>query len=764
MSEFRRLPDDIYREAGEVIRSVSGKGERSEVEVMPGFEAMVAGVAVALGKAAPNALYDTSTSNAEDWVNEGSSEWRHLHTAAAHAIDAYRSSANLVSGKPAEVMTYMASDVLTQTAAKRMEMAVKDVHPAFSKGLDENQVARVEEARMDRDEARSIHAESYGNYSDLARWRQDGISESLVSGGNLAPAMKEQIALIADMVQRDIHEVGPRVRRVDERLADFAEPENSKPLFQPVSVLEMDQVRGLIDGGQKPHSRTDYAILAHVEVVGHVDEVSNLARAQALADMEIRRSDGGMEVQAHDVREIAVRIEAHRLAMEDARKRAFDEIDWPSPMPDHIEELAWGKRTDRFAPETQVGLFQAVEHGDRVPGLLAMQLSLRSEEMFEQGLSAALGRDAREVAGVAPEFAAPRIQPEEGYDVRISKEGGYEVGDLYDKGFMIRHEDGNVLLSSIESRRPIAFPIGDLEDVMKHSLENQAGIDNPDGVSMRTAGHSVRFWEPGHINEATVDGAHLEDFLHAAQLIQKEIALNPTTERVITYEGIDRSGEDERLLNNLYLPGDRVRIDEKINVSGVDRDALKEQLGSEPLEISKTVVRGEERENHMGGTNQVSIMQYEFKGHEGRFPAPSFQHERGDEHAYGMVAVVDQKLWLVPLDEKLIAGQEDSARVTGPAREITATSETINPQENARRFESMKQMITEEGPSAGEFVFRPQAFGAKDGPVDLIAVPWMSGTSQSEKDAGFKAIAEVGQPRAGVVQAFAASMAASQSR
>lgn len=640
MAEFRQLPDEVYREAGEVVRAVSGSGPRPEVEVMPGFESMVAGAIVVLGRAAPHALYDSRPSLAEDWVREGSNEWRALHTATAHAIDGFRRHEGIESSRPAEVMTHIVSDVLTQTSARRMEMAVKDSNPAFSKALDQSQLSRVESAREDNDEARSIHAESYGNYSDLSRWRQEDLSRNLVAGSNLSAEMKAQIAAVASLIERQTYEIGPRVRLIDERLADFMEPENSRPLFQSVTVLEHDRVVRLTSGEEKPHGKVDHAILAHSEIVGD-SPASQLARAQAMADMEVRTPDGGVELKADTASEIAIRIEAHRLAIEGARKRAYDEIDWPNPLPSHVEQVAWGTSPHRFDPETQVGLFQAIENGDRVPGLVAMQLGLRAEEMLDQAI--------------------------------------------------------------------------------------QTGIDHDRNVQVKEAG------------------------------------LNSQPERVITYEGIDRSHDDADLINNLYRPGDRVRIDEKINVAGVDREALKEQLGSEPLEISKTVVRGEERENFMGGINQVSIMQYEFKGHEGRFPAPSFQHENGDEHAYGMVAVVDNRLWLVPLDENLISEGSD-ARVTGPAREIVATSETVDPQENARRFESMKQMLTEDGPSAGEFAYRPNAFGAKEGPIDLIAAPWMSGTSDSEREVGLKAISEQSGPKQGLAQAVAASMGASHSR
>jgi hypothetical protein len=98
----------------------------------------------------------------------------------------------------------------------------------------------------------------------------------------------------------------------------------------------------------------------------------------------------------------------------------------------------------------------------------------------------------------------------------------------------------------------------------------------------------------------------------------------------ITYEGsnADRLRADDQLWRrDLYLPGERVRINEQVQVPGVMLGVLNLKLGDQPLEISNTIVRGIERSTGLGGSNLVASTEYEFEGHEGRFPAAQFQGE-----------------------------------------------------------------------------------------------------------------------------------------
>jgi hypothetical protein len=207
-------------------------------------------------------------------------------------------------------------------------------------------------------------------------------------------------------------------------------------------------------------------------------------------------------------------------------------------------------------------------------------------------------------------------------------------------------------------------------------------------------------------------------------------------ERGFTYENTDAEATRDYRLDGLYLPGDKVRMDEKVNVRGVDKDALRETLGTEPLEIARTVIVGTEHDNGMGGTSPAVRPEYEFVGHKDRYPAGQFQHERGDEHVYGMIAVVDERMFLVPLDDK---AEQNAPVVTGPAREIVATMVSSDEIRNNENIEIMRHEVGQV-PVAGEFVFRPDAYGRKEGPVELVAVPWMSDVGSAEHEAGIKAI------------------------
>ena len=605
MTEFRQIPDAVYGEAGRTIRAVSGTGPRPEVEAITGFEAMVAGTAIALERGAPHALYDSRATTADEWLREGSDPWRKLHAATARVIDLHRTREVLFDG-PEAVMTHMAADVLNQADAQRKATALRFNDKPFDDALTPEQLEDVRYARNHPDWADDIRAQSHGGYSALPTLAQRVVAERLETGSNLPDGFREHMAPALAVVSRDLNDLPYRNREVDERIADFSEGEDGRPgrpLFAAATsetLRRVDELRA----GDRPHGNVETGIVAHMIVNGGPeahDGVASAAYARALVEQD------GRSITAPQV---AVRLEAERIAVNNARTRFYEDIDTAQGVPEHIDQIAFERRFEIMAPEAQVGLFQELEYGDNVPALKAMRL----------------GQMALAV-----------------------ESGSMEIG-MAERGF--------------------------------------------------------------------------------------------------TYENVTKEAADAYRLDGLYLPGDKVRMDDKVSVRDVDKDALRETLGTGPLEIAKTVIVGTEIDNGMGATSPAVRPQYEFVGHEGRYPAGQFQHERGDEHVYAMVAVVQDRMFLVPLDDK---AEQHAPVVTGPAREIVATLVSGDKSRNDENIEIMRHEVGQE-PVAGEFVFRPDAYGRKEGPVELVAVPWMSGVGAAEHEAGMKAIhAEIakGAPEAG---------------
>ena len=223
-------------------------------------------------------------------------------------------------------------------------------------------------------------------------------------------------------------------------------------------------------------------------------------------------------------------------------------------------------------------------------------------------------------------------------------------------------------------------------------------------------------------------------------------------ERRIAYEGIDTSDQDSRWRENLHLPGDLVRVDPSRRIVGVDHDALAQRVGSEPLEIARTVVEGVERDNTLGGKYQAALEHYEFKGLEGRFPAGAFQHERGEEHRYGVLLAEGEKLWFVPMSDDM-----DAPKPAGAPREVVSAVESSH----VGSFDTMRDMVKDE-PAAGEFVLRPEAFGRTEGPVELVGAPWMSSAGAEESALARAAVqVEPSLPGRGQPEALRAAVARS---
>ena len=608
MSQFRQIPDEVNKEAGDILRYVHKGGPRPEIEVLPGFEQIVAASALALEKAAPNLMYTSSATPAERWVEEGTNEWRMMHRSVARTIDMHRQGTELFE-EPSDVMNHILSNVVMQSEARRMDTAIRLLDPAFEQGLTESQIDTVRYAKDDPDVAGQIRDEAMGAYERAPDYAQREISSSLLTGDRLSPALKAEVSAAYDIVTRELNDLGENNRYVTGRTGDFQD--FGKPLFSEITPAQIADADRLAHAPDHVYSNLEIAVVAHERIHpttpgGIQDFEARVARARALADMDDRWEDP---------RRIAVVIEADRIEIEKAR-RVWGDIDGGTPVRDMLlaETLARGDEHHKLGTDEAIGLFQAIRGADEVPGLTAMRLSRAAVDVMAED-----------------------------------------------------REHGKV--------------------------------------------------------KAAVDLVRPED-------------------RVISYENItEEQAKDYRL--DLYLPGDKVRFNDRVNIRDVDKDSIALTLGTEPLVVARTIVEGTTMEDGMGGVGKAVRPQYEFIGHDGRFPAGQFQHERGDEHVYGVVTMKDEKLWLVPLNPSHEIDR-DTGRATDAPREVVGAAREIVAMENGeeggpRQLKDFADQIRDE-PAAGEFVFRPDAYGRVDGPVELVAVPWMSRADDAELKAADRAV------------------------
>jgi hypothetical protein len=199
----------------------------------------------------------------------------------------------------------------------------------------------------------------------------------------------------------------------------------------------------------------------------------------------------------------------------------------------------------------------------------------------------------------------------------------------------------------------------------------------------------------------------------------------------IVYEGIDASEQEERWLKAMDLPGEKVRIDTEARIHGVDVHDKMDELGMDPLTISRSIVRTQMEPDHMGGERQASYLEYEFEGKDGRHPAKQFMEEGGREHMYGVLLVRDDRMWAVPLAEDEIK-RDGVMLLDGPAREVVGFAGKDQDDLHPEGFAGMKQSVLDGNGSAGEYYFQPRDGFGDPGPINVLNSPWESSASPDE--------------------------------
>lgn len=610
MVEFRAIPDGVYGEAGDVIRHVRDGGTPPEVEVMPGFGAMVAASAIALEKGAPRAIFTSHDTEADRYLKQGNNEWRMFHKAVARVVDLHRTGEQQFD-EPNDVMNHIVGDVMYQARMRHVDLALTNSHEAFLEPLSAKDRDLVEYARDDDDVRRDIRSEASGSYELLPRYSQQDIAADLFSGANLSPELKREIDAAYPAITQANDDLGYQTRYVNERLGNFSDFQS--PLFEEIDPSRVARVDHLSHGETRMPSNVEMGVIAHERVFptkgdGMADYDVRVARARALGDMETKRE---VVTRYHSPAEVAIAIEADRLAIQEARKsHMLDPRD--VTLKDEIVRQATEHHT--LPAEDQASLFRDIRTGDAVPGVSAMRLSLA----------------ALEIEAEARSMQTVLARPDRGVD------------------------------------------------------------------------------------------------------------------RSIRYEGIDLSTDPERYPTDaLRLPGDEVRIDHTRNIYGdsqnrLDTKGLEAHLGEDALTISKTIVTGRERDDGMGGTEVVMRTEHEFVGKEGRYPAVAFMDHRGEHFTYGMLAVENDRLWLVPMEDN--GNPQFNSEISGAPREVMGFVQGKTEREREDSLALLRHEV-EQAPQSGEFYYRPEMFGDMSGRIDILASPFMAGAWEREVEIGSAAIA-----------------------
>ena len=215
----------------------------------------------------------------------------------------------------------------------------------------------------------------------------------------------------------------------------------------------------------------------------------------------------------------------------------------------------------------------------------------------------------------------------------------------------------------------------------------------------------------------------------------------------IVYEGIDVSDHDERFRRDHRLPGEKVSI--AMRDDGHPAIDASAGLGDEPLVVSGLFVRGERHLSTVAYTAE-----YEFEGHEGRHDAGKFHAENGQDHAYGVLMMRDERMFLVPLTLRIDGEGNEVPFPAGATREAVggagrSTFRHLHPD----GFQGLVKAITpdgmgpdafgtERGPIVGDINFDTMSKGDRDGPVRLAGMGWSSEPSDRELETATRQIDE----------------------
>lgn len=395
MVEFREIPDSAFRDATEVIRAISGRGPRPEVEVMPGFEGMVAGAAIAMEKGAPHLIADHSSLSTQRMFDETTPEHRMLHRSVARAIDVHRQQPWHFE-EPNDVMNHVAADMWTQGRGSRMDLAVSNSHASFSEGLSTTERSVVGYARQDDLVRKDVSAQASGEYERLDDYSRKEMARDLISGEVLPREVKESISQSYEVVSRNVEHVSRNADLMD-RLGDLHD--FGTPVFKTPLPEHFQRAEALASGLTQPVGEVDKAIVAHAALAdrqafddlgsGFSTSVNDRARidrvdaySRALSDFSDRHAPAS---------QVAVRIEADLLAVTGARRDMIAD-GGRDEMPEGLANIAHRQRYAELPAERQASLYAEMESGERVPAMAVVRLGHAAAAVDRGELSIGRGR------------------------------------------------------------------------------------------------------------------------------------------------------------------------------------------------------------------------------------------------------------------------------------------------------------------------------------------------------------------------------------
>lgn len=373
MAVFNEISDEAMHEASVVLKAVSGRGPRPEVEVMPGFEAMVAGAAIALEKGAPRMIADGVPLSTDRLVQEETPEGAMMHRAVARAIDIHRHGPDRLD-EAGPVMTHIAADVHVQGRASRMGLAVSHPHAAFQEGLTSTEQGVVRYARESMAVRHDVTAQGDGAYHRLDEQAQREMHRDLRAGEVLPREVLASIASSREVVERTVEQASRSADAV-ERLADFQD--FGRPLFVAPRAEHVERAHALAEGRTRPVTSIDQAIVAHAHAsrAGRLDDLGSGFATSANERGDLDRVDAYARVmadyagQSPTALRAAIRIESDLQAAAEARRMVA--------AGDRSEDTVNVAHRQRYAdldPQRQMSLHADMESGVAVPAMATVRI------------------------------------------------------------------------------------------------------------------------------------------------------------------------------------------------------------------------------------------------------------------------------------------------------------------------------------------------------------------------------------------------------
>lgn len=269
---------------------------------------------------------------------------------------------------------------------------------------------------------------------------------------------------------------------------------------------------------------------------------------------------------------------------------------------------------------------------------------------------------------------------------------------------------------------------GEFVDQGMERFDKLVEQSNKDGSTLALLSHDISAkWQKSKNNE------------ELAEDLKFLISQAPNRYRnPIEYEGIDASENDLEWRKSMDGVGEKVRLSKSTNVHGIDKDESIAKFGDSELTISKAVVRTSTENYGTEESRTISIMEYEFEGHEGRHNAKQFEEAEGRDHAFGVMMVQDERLWLVPFDSNTEMPDPDQ-----PPREIVDYAGKDISMQDPEGIAGVKDSLVKNGPAIGEYYYQPRDGYNEPGPIKLLVSPWQSGTNAKEAELSERAIKEV---------------------